>query len=101
MASNGANQIVDKMKATQLDVVHNRQMFAAATNTLAKTQTPPAWPPANFPKNAVESQRILLARRKAALHAHCLWTHIPPLRDEADCSLIKNGHVKDPDNKKR
>ena len=98
--SDGANQIVHKRKATYQDVVHNRQKFAAATDKMAKTQTSPDWPPAHFPENVVESQRILLARRKAALLGHYLLTHITPLRDEAGSSLIWNRHLKVLENKK-
>ena len=60
---------------------------------MALIQGSSEWPPAHWPETTVESQRILLSRRKGALVASFLIAHVPLLRDDVGCSLVWNRHL--------
>ena len=92
--SDEANKATFQTPVTFLDMVHRRRRFLEATTKMAVNQGSSEWPPAHWPEATVESQRILLSRRKAALVASFLLTHAPPLRDDAGCSLVWNRHLK-------
>ena len=92
--SDEANKATFQTPVTFLDMVHRRRRFLEATTKMAVNQGSSEWPPAHWPEATVESQRILLSRRKAALVASFLLTHVPPLRDDAGCSLVWNRHLK-------
>ena len=92
--SEAANQTTMKPTVTFFDMLHRRKQFMEKTNCMIAEQTASDWPPSHWPASTFESQRILLARRTAALLGNFFITHVPPMRDEAGCGLIWNRHIK-------
>ena len=65
--SAAANATVRHPPSTYLDLLHKRKKFQEATDETEKKHLAQDWPPAHWDASVVESQRILLARRKAIL----------------------------------